>query len=367
MDADFWEDWSAGLPDGFQLSVVDQSPVRKGGTAADALKESVRLAQIVEGLGYSRYWVAEHHNSGAFAGTSPEILIGQIAGATNSIRVGSGGVMLSHYSSLKVAEQFRVLDSFFPGRIDLGIGRAPGSDRLTSAALVYPRPQADINKFPQQVSDLMGYLTGAVVGEQAFSGIRAQPGSDPESTPEVWLLGSSFYSAQLAAVLGLPFSFADFFGMTSFHGPEAASVYRREFQPSPYVSEPKLNVTLQVICAATTEEAEYLATSRKIDRLRMALGERQGLLPPEEAAAYSLREDERIYIERNTVGNIVGDPDQVGELIVQAAARYDTVDVGIVTNCYDFQARVTSYELVAERFNLQGPEPATMPSEQLAR
>ena len=355
------------MSSGFQLSVVDQSPVRKGGSAADALRETVRLAQIVEGLGYSRYWVAEHHNSGAFAGTSPEVLIGQIAGATNSIRVGSGGVMLSHYSSLKVAEQFRVLDSFFPGRIDLGIGRAPGSDRVTSAALVYPRPQADINKFPQQVSDLMGYLTGASVGEQAFAGIRAQPGAEPESTPEVWLLGSSFYSAQLAAVLGLPFSFADFFGMTSFHGPEATSVYRQEFKPSPFLSEPKVNVTVQVICAATSEDAEYLATSRRIDRLRMALGERQGLLPPEEAAVYALREDERIYIERNTVGNIVGDPEHVEEMIVQAAARYDTTNVGIVTNCYDFQARVTSYQLVAERFNLQAPTVVAPRSGEYAR
>ena len=353
------------MPSGYQLSVVDQSPVRKGGSAADALRETVRLAQIVEGLGYSRYWVAEHHNSGAFAGTAPEVLIGQIAGATNTIRVGSGGVMLSHYSSLKVAEQFRVLDSFFPGRIDLGIGRAPGSDRITSAALVYPRPQADINKFPQQVSDLMGYLTGAAVGEQAFAGIRAQPGSEPESVPEVWLLGSSYYSAQLAAVLGLPFSFADFFGMTSFHGPQAVSVYRDEFKPSPFLSEPKVNVTLQVICAPTSEEAEYLATSRRIDRLRMALGERQGLLPPEEAAAYPLREDERIYIERNTVGNIVGDPEQVEEQIVQAAARYETTDVGIVTNCYEFQARVTSYELVAGRFDLEEPATEPVPSEQL--
>ena len=351
----------------FQLSVVDQSPVRKGGSAADALRETVKLAQIVEGLGYSRYWVAEHHNSGAFAGTSPEVLIGQIAGATNSIRVGSGGVMLSHYSSLKVAEQFRVLDAFFPGRIDLGIGRAPGSDRITSAALVYPRPQADINKFPQQVSDLVGYLSGDSVGEQAFAGIRAQPGSEPNSIPEVWLLGSSFYSAQLAAVLGLPFSFADFFGMTSFHGPEAAAVYRQEFKPSASLPEPKVNVTLQVICAATAEEAEYLATSRRIDRLRMALGERQGLLPPEEAAAYTLRDDERTYIERNTVGNIVGDPEHVEELIVQAAARYDTADVGIVTNCYDFQARVTSYKLVAERFNLRSPAEAPPPSQQHAR
>ena len=337
----------------FTLSVVDQSPIRQGGTAADALTETVRLAQMAEGLGYSRYWVAEHHNSGSFAGTSPEILIGQIAGATRSIRVGSGGVMLSHYSALKVAEQFRVLESFFPGRIDLGIGRAPGSDRVTSAALAYPRTEGDINKFPQQVADLVAYLSGTMVEENAFSSIRAQPGPDPDSLPQVWLVGSSFYSAQLAAVLGLPFSFADFFGMTSFHGADAVAVYRQEFKPSTYLSEPRVNVTLQVICAPTEEEAEYLATSRRIDRLRMALGNRQGLLPPHEAAAYPLGEAERVYIERNTLGNIVGDPHQVRELVVKAAERYGTTDIGIVTNCYDFQARVTSYELVASQFKLR--------------
>src|SRR5438552_16955499 len=144
------------------LSVLDQSPVRNGGTAADARRESVRLAQVADRLGYARYWVAEHHNTGSFAGTSPEILIGRIAAATESIRVGSGGVMLSHYSALKVAEQFRMLESLFPGRIDLGIGRAPGSDGLTAAALAYPRPQADINEFPQQVAHLPGFLAGHV-------------------------------------------------------------------------------------------------------------------------------------------------------------------------------------------------------------
>src|SRR5438046_2461156 len=150
------------MNDQFTLSVLDQSPIREGGTAADALRESVELARLAERLGYSRYWVAEHHNTGAFAGTSPEILIGQIAAATRSIRVGSGGVMLSHYSALKVAEQFRILESFFPGRIDLGIGRAPGSDQLTAAALSHPRPQADGGEVPQQVVQLLGFLTGAI-------------------------------------------------------------------------------------------------------------------------------------------------------------------------------------------------------------
>src|SRR5579871_96446 len=186
------------------LSVLDQSPVRKGGTAADALRESVQLAQLVEQMGYARYWVAEHHNTGTFAGTSPEILIGQIAAATTSIRVGSGGVMLSHYSALKVAEQFRILEAFYPGRIDLGIGRAPGSDQLTAAALAYPKQPMDVQHFPRQVVDLINYLNGSQEDGHPFAAIKPQPGPLLPDKPEVWLLGSSDYSAQVAAVLGLP-------------------------------------------------------------------------------------------------------------------------------------------------------------------
>ena len=186
--------------------------MRRGGTASDALRESVRLAQVAEELGYRRYWVAEHHNSNSFTGTCPELLIGQIAANTHTIRVGSGGVMLPHYSALKVAEQFRILESFYPGRIDLGIGRAPGSDQLTAAALVYPRPQMDIQHFPRQVIDLLGFLSGNMEQGHPLAGVHAQPGPEPDSVPEVWLLGSSDFSARLAGTLGMPFSFADFFG-----------------------------------------------------------------------------------------------------------------------------------------------------------
>ena len=334
------------------LSVVDQSPIRKGGSAADALRESVKLAQIAEGLGYSRYWVAEHHNSGSFAGTSPEVLIAQIATNTHSIRVGSGGVMLSHYSALKVAEQFRILESFFPGRIDLGIGRAPGSDRLTAAALVHPRPEADIRKFPQQVIDLISFLSGTTSEEHSFAGLRAQPGPLPDSLPEVWLLGSSFYSAQLAAVLGLPFAFADFFGTAGSHGPEAVALYRQEFQPSATLAQPRTNVTLQVICAPSEDEAQFLASSRNVNKVNQALGGSHGLLPPEEAVSYPMVQGAKIYIDHLSQGYIDGGPQQVREMIVQSAERYGTNDIGVVTNCYSFEARVRSFQLVAEAFQL---------------
>ena len=193
------------------LSIVDQSPMRHGSTAREALLESVKLAQIAEKLGYERYWVAEHHNSGSFSGTSPEILVGQIAANTSSIRVGSGGVMLSHYSSLKIAEQFTVLNSFYPGRIDLGIGRAPGSDRKTAAALSYPKTLPNTDTFPQQIIDLMTYLSEDTNSSHPFTEIKVQSGLRSKTQPKIWLLGSSDYSAKLAAILGLPFCFADFF------------------------------------------------------------------------------------------------------------------------------------------------------------
>ncbi len=334
------------------LSVVDQSPVRKGGTAADALRESVRLAQAAERFGYARYWVAEHHNSGSFAGTSPEILIGQIAAATQSIRVGSGGVMLSHYSALKVAEQFQMLAALFPGRIDLGIGRAPGSDQLTAAALSYPRPQMDIQEFPGQVVDVLGYLHGQMDPEHPFSRIQVQPGGPLPEPPEVWLLGSSDYSARLAAMLGLPFAFADFFGRTAAIGPQVVALYRREFRPTVFGDKPRLNVTVHVMCAPTEEEAHFLASSRRFQRAARDMGVRVGLLSPEEVASTDWPEPVRRAAAESSPSAIDGNPEQVKAGILARAALYETTDVGIVTNCYAFDARVRSYELVAQAFGL---------------
>jgi luciferase family oxidoreductase group 1 len=335
------------------LSVLDQSPVRSGGTAAEALRETVALAQVADRLGYARYWVAEHHNISAFAGTSPEILIGQIAAATRAIRVGSGGVMLSHYAALKVAEQFRILAALFPGRIDLGVGRAPGSDPLTAAALSYPRPQADIRLFPQQVADLLGFLEGALDPTHPFTRIYAQPGSPPEPAPEVWLLGSSDYSARLAAELGLPFAFADFFGFTGEIGPGVADLYRSAFRPSAHAAAPRLNVTVHAICAPTAEEAAHLAASRRLMRAFRLMGTAgpPGLLSPEEAAAYPLPDAIRRQVEASG-GALDGDPAQVRAGLLEVAATYGTTDIGIVTNCYSFEARARSYALIAEAFGL---------------
>lgn len=355
------------------LGVLDQSPIRRGETAADGLKETVELAQATEKLGYARYWVAEHHNTHSFAGTSPEVLIGQIAAKTNTITIGSGGVMLPHYSALKVAEQFRVLDSFYPGRVELGIGRAPGSDQLTAAALSYPRPQMDVKLFPKQVMDLLSFLGGNVDENHVFSSIRAQAGPDPKTTPDVWLLGSSDYSARLAALIGLPFAFADFFGTTGSHGPMVTELYRKEFQPSAYLEEPKVNVTVQALCAPTEQEALFLAGSRNLSKAGSILEEEHrirvmenkaseyptpfhGLIPPEEAADFQMSDKVLQYIESLKSGYLDGDPAQLKNKITTTAEAYGAEHVSIVTTCYSYEYRRRSYQLIAESFGLE-PRP----------
>ena len=334
------------------LSVVDQSPMRFGGTSADALSESVKLAQIVEKLGYERYWVAEHHNSSSFSGTSPEILVGQIAAKTNSIRVGSGGVMLSHYSSLKVAEQFSVLNSFYPDRIDLGIGRAPGSDRKTAAALSYPKTQPNSDTFPQQIIDLVNYLSEDTADStHPFADIKVQSGTNSKTQPKIWLLGSSDYSAKLAAILGLPFCFADFFGDLQ-HGPLVSEIYQSHFKPSKDYASPKFSVAVQALCAPTEEQCDYIGSSRNVNKASSVMKyDNRGLLPPEQASKFPLTNQAKNFMEQFTKGYVDGNPDQVKEKLLLVSEKYKTKDIGIVTNCYSFEDRVNSYRLIAELNN----------------
>ena len=334
------------------LSVVDQSPVREGGTAADALQETIALAVATEALGYMRYWVAEHHNLPNFAGTSPEILIGQIAARTRTIRVGSGGVMLTHYSALKVAETFRLLEALYPGRIDLGIGRAPGSDPLTAAALAYPGPPRDVRHFPQQVCDVLAYLADDLAPSHPFAGVRAGPGAS--TMPEVWLLGSRMESAHLAARYGLPFSYAHFFGLGVEDGPAIVESYRKYFQPSPLLPYPRVNVAVHVLCAETEEEALRLASSRNLVKLRSALGLRNGVPTVEAALAYPYSASERAYIAQFRQSYIDGNPQQVRAKLEAIAHLYQTSDLSVVTICHGFAERVRSYELVAEVCEIKG-------------
>ncbi|HEX5724153.1 MAG TPA: MsnO8 family LLM class oxidoreductase, partial [Longimicrobiaceae bacterium] len=240
-----------------KLGVVDLSPVRTGGTAADAVRETVELARTAERLGYSRYWLAEHHSTNSFAGSCPEVLIPVVAAATRELRVGSGGVLLSHYAPLKVAEQFRMLETLFPGRIDLGVGRAPGGDPRTADALRYGRSAIPIELYPQQVEDLAGWLGNTFSGDHPWRRVRAMPrGPD---IPELWLLGSGGSSALYAAALGTGYSFAQF--ISGEDGAELARLYRERFQPSAQRAEPALSAALGVVCAETEAEAQRLAAS----------------------------------------------------------------------------------------------------------
>jgi luciferase family oxidoreductase group 1 len=334
-----------------QLTVVDQSPVHEGGTATEALQETIALAVAVEALGYTRYWVAEHHNLGNFASTSPEILIGQIAARTRTIRVGSGGVMLTHYSAFKVAENFRLLETLFPGRIDLGIGRAPGSDQLTAAALAYPGHPRDVRYFPEQVRDVLAYLADEVDPKHPFAGVHAGPGQ--ATMPEVWLLGSRYESAYLAAMFGLPFSYAHFFGIDVQDGPAIVESYHRHFRPSAFLSQPRVNVTVHVLCAETADQARRLASSRNLAKLKTALGRREGIPAIETALAYPYTTDDLAYIRQFSQSYIDGDPQQVKVQLDAISALYQTSDIGIVTICYAFADRVRSYELVAEAYGLK--------------
>jgi len=333
------------------LSVVDQSPMREGSTAGTALRETIDLAVAVESLGYHRYWVAEHHSIPNFAGTSPEMLIGQIAAQTETIRVGSGGVMLSHYSSLKVAENFSLLNSLYPGRIDLGIGRAPGSDQVTASALAYPSHPKEIRYFPQQIHDLLGFLSNTLEDDHPFSSIQISP-SISETSPAVWLLGSRYDSAMMAAQMGLPFAYAHFFGSGSQEGPSIVDGYRRNFQPSDNLSEPLVNVGIHVLCADTEKEALKLASSRNLARLKSITGRAQGIPSVEDALNFSYRTDELAFMEQYSRNCVDGDPQQVKQGLHDLAERYQTSDLSIVTICYAYEDRLRSYQLIAKECGL---------------
>jgi len=336
------------------LSVLDQSPIRAGGTPAQALADTVALARACDRLGYRRYWVAEHHASGGYAGTAPEILIGAIAAATGTIRVGSGGVMLSHYSSLKVAEQFRVLEALYPGRIDLGIGRAPGSDQRTAMALAHGAGLRRSEYFPHQVNDLIDYLDGGVPEGHPFHGVPAMPAID--TAPEVWLLGSSDQSAMLASYFGCPFSFAQF--IAGGGGEAVMHAYRNGYRPSARHPQPQASVGVFAICAETDAAAERLAASRALWRVRR---ETSPDIPPfpsdEEAQAYVFSEREQAILARYRNRQVIGSPATVKARLEAIAEAHGVDELVVVTITHGFAARLRSYELLAEAFQLT-PHPA---------
>ena len=332
-----------------RLSVLDQSPVSEGSTGAQALHNTLDLARLTDRLGFHRYWVAEHHGGPMLASASPEALIGPIASATGRLRVGSGGVMLPHYSPLKVAETFSILAALYPGRIDLGLGRASGTDPLTTHALQRDRRQAPPDDFPQQLSELLAYLEGSIAPDHPFARLTALPGL-PES-PSPWLLGSSPQSGIWAAELGLPYAFADFINRD---GAGIAQRYRTDFVDSGRGEAPYVAVAAWAICAETDAEAQRLAASSRMTLSMLRRGRLIAVPPPETALRFLASQGERPDTPPAGRRAIIGSPDTVREGIERLAADYSADEVIVVTITYDHAARLRSYELVAEAMGLAG-------------
>lgn len=332
---------------GIKLGILDQSPIVSGYTPAQAVHETIRLAQAAEKLGYHRYWLAEHHSIAALADPCPEILATRVASATTTIRVGTGGVLLPYYSPFKVAEQFRMLEALYPGRIDLGIGRAPGGDQMTALAMGEGRyPGAE--RFPEQVQYLVAYLDDALPANHPFAGVKAMPVGP--SSPEVWLLGSSDYSSALAAQLGLRFAFAHF--ISAEGGDAVMRDYRRSYRPSDREAQPHSLLCAFVICAETAEGAERLTRSIDLRRLNMDHGVNAPVPNHEEAARYPYTAADRRRIAYHRRRVVLGTPQTVKNRLLELKAEFEADELMIITITGDYDSRLRSYELIAAAFDL---------------
>jgi luciferase family oxidoreductase group 1 len=334
-----------------RLSILDQAPISEGSTGSGALRNSVDLARLADELGYHRYWVAEHHATPMLACTSPEALIGPIAAATSRLRLGSGGIMLPHYSPFKVAETFSLLSGLYPGRIDLGLGRALGTDPSTGYALQRDRRQVSPDDFPERLVELLAYLNDSMPADHPFARLSATLPGRPER-PEPWLLGSSPQSGLWAADLGLPYTFADFIQPG---GAPVAAHYRERFLPSVWGAEPRVIVAGSVLCAETDEEAERLASSHRMGFTLFRRGELVAVPPVEKALRFLAGEGITGSPGRRS---ITGSPAKVREGIESLAREYGAEEVMIVTITHEHAARRRSYELIAEAFELPCATPA---------
>jgi luciferase family oxidoreductase group 1 len=331
---------------GFGLSVLDVSPVSSGSTGARALRNTLDLARLADALGYSRYWLAEHHNLPSIASSAPEVMIGHVASETSRIRVGAGGIMLPNHAPLKVTETFRVLEALHPGRIDLGIGRAPGTDPVTATALRRSRDGLGADDFPQQFAELLAYAGEGFPEEHPFRSVIAMP-SDV-ALPPIWLLGSSGYSARAAGEMGLGYAFAAHFSPTD--PAPAMRAYREAFEPSASFERPSAVLAVAVVCAETGEHARALASSMELAWVRMRIGSPGPLPSPEEAMDYPYSPDERRLAEAYRSMQIVGDPKAVRARIEEVAGYTGADEIMVTTNVYDHAERLRSYELLSEVF-----------------
>jgi luciferase family oxidoreductase group 1 len=322
-----------------KLSILDQSPVIGGLGARRAIEETLALARRADELGYHRYWLAEHHAIAALADPCPEILLARLGAETRRLRVGTGGVLLPYYSAFRTAETFRMLEALYPGRIDLGVGRAPGGDARTAQAVGGGR-SPDAENFPQQVWELAALLEGK------HRPVRLQP--EVETVPQVWLLGSSDYSGALAAELGLAFAFAHFINPRG--GDAVARAYREMFKPTETRTQPQVIVCTFAIVGETDEEAERLAASIDLRRLHMALNIDSPVPTPEEAARHRYSEEERRYVLGQRPRAVIGDPQKVRQELALMAERYAADEVMVLTITGDYESRRRSYELLIGAF-----------------
>jgi luciferase family oxidoreductase group 1 len=331
-------DWSViDVP----LSVLDLSPVAAGTTAGQALRQTTELALRTEELGYRRFWVAEHHNMPAIASSAPAVLIAHLAAATSTIRVGSGGVMLPNHAPLVIAEQFGTLEALYPDRIDLGIGRAPGTDQLTALALRRTMEGLSAENFPQELADLIELFTG----EDPRAQITATPGRG--DMPAIWLLGSSGFSAQLAGLLGLPFSFAHHF--SAANTVPALALYRQHFRPSQWLDHPLAMVAVSAICADTDERARWLSGPAALSFLQLRAGMPQPLASPEQAAEYPYSQADRAFMWQRSDGQALGSPETVGRQLAALLERTGADELMLTAMVYDIEDRIRSFELIAEK------------------
>jgi luciferase family oxidoreductase group 1 len=334
-------------PSPLRVGVLDQSPISENSTGADALGNTLDLARLADQLGYHRYWVAEHHATPMLACAAPEVMIAAIGDRTQRIRIGSGGVMLPHYSPLKVAELFSILSALYPGRIDLGIGRAPGTDSTAAFAMQRDRRQASPDDFPQQMAELLAYLENRMPANHPFARLAALPGRP--HVPGVWLLGSSAQSAIWAAEAGLPYAFADFINP---EGASYAAAYRENFQPSDTLKEPRVIVAPWAICAETDEEAQRLASSARMTRALLNRGQLIPVPPIEKALKFLAENGSNADSAARPRRAIIGSPATVRKGLEAVAEAYGAEEAMVVTITYDHAARRQSYELIAEAFGL---------------
>ncbi|PCJ27095.1 MAG: LLM class flavin-dependent oxidoreductase [SAR86 cluster bacterium] len=326
-----------------KLSVLDQSPIRSGSNPYAALQETIKLAQLTDELGYYRYWVAEHHASDALAGCSPEVLLGRLGAETTQIRIGSGGVMLPHYSPYKVAENFKLLQTLYPGRVDLGVGRAPGTDPFTAAAIRYGS-RVGPEHFPNMVADLQALLNDTDPSTKGMEQARAFP--KVEIPPQLWMLGSSEDSAMLAGLSGLPYNFAYFINPNI--QPGIFDLYRDHFKPGPNLKSPQGSLAIFSITAETEDEALNLSRSRDLWYTRLLRGNPGPFPSVKEAIEYPYSDGELQIIEENRDKRAVGTPEQVKEKLLMLAEKFQVDELMLVTITHDVAARRRSYELLAQ-------------------